>query len=275
MTNYTDTQAQLNLTKENLQFEKNGSIIISGIATTNSKDREGGGLRRTVNGYLFPSNKITITPNALKNALPDFYKNKAPLMVDHGMGEQYRDRVVGEVMSLDYEPKEYDVDSPMPPKMKITFVARVDDEELIEEVLTGKKGFVSLRWKTQNFYIHPKTEMRVDTEVTLTELSVTANPKNKEAKFNVVRDEDLERTFFKRGEEVEIQNAKAFVKEIYEDNGNFLYDLEFDDGWNFKSLEYISEKRLVELSGKKVNQFQLRFDNFKSNIENSFRLLFK
>jgi hypothetical protein len=185
------------------EFDDTGSLVISGIATTNRKDLD--------------YESITISPNAIKNALPAFEKIGSPVKVQHERDPEYGDRAVGKVVALDYTPKEYSLDSPKPLKMKITVVCIITDKQAIQDILNGRFDCFSLAWFTKSFLpVNGDRKYRIDTEIVLAELTLTGTPANPDCKFTIVDDESIADTFMYRiGSKVTTNNQKAIVTQLF------------------------------------------------------------
>lgn len=212
-------------------------LVISGVVTTNKKDRQ--------------HETITISPNALKKAWPEFSKGGAPMKVEHalfarfdGRGVSYnekfnprehywlnpafKDRTVGKVLNMEFEnPENFDIDTDEPKPTKITFVALIADPEAIEAIENNELDSVSLGWSSNDWYGRQgQPTERVDTDITIKELSLTANPANPDAlieKFHRVTDEELERQFFPKGELVATKNQVGRVEDYFRDDWGEIY----------------------------------------------------
>ncbi len=199
----------------NIKSVKHNSLIISGKATTNHLDRHG--------------ESITISPNAFYQAKKAFLDKGGKMLAEHGMDRKYGSRTVGRVINMEYSPKEYSIDSPKPLDMSIDVVAELTDPNIIEDVLSNKKGAFSLAWKTKNWLVNQKTKQRIDTEVEFNELTVTSDPANRKATFHVVTDEALAKQY-KLGKTVKVYDTLANVKCVFTDElGHYFVDVEFVD----------------------------------------------
>lgn len=212
-------------------------LVISGVATTNKRDRQ----------YEI----ITITPNALRKAWPEFAEKGAPMKVDHALfvrydnldvqfGEKfnpkehywinpkYQDRVVGRVINMEFEnADEFNLDSEEPQETKITFVALITDPEAIEDIENGELDSVSLGWQSKDWFgRYGQTSERIDKEIEIDELTLTKTPANPDAvieKFHKVTDSDLEKQFFPKGELVATKTMAGKVEEYFRDDWGEVY----------------------------------------------------
>lgn len=156
-------------------MENNLFIVIKGIATSNVLDYQG--------------EKITITPKALDSAFPEFLKSGARIKVEHGFSDKYQDRVVGRVIKMEYTPKDFDLDNPQIPKMQILTTAIIEDEEAIRDVLVGNLDAFSIGGGSETEPLRDSTGNIVFTTFKFNELTLTKNPANPEATFEIVDDE--------------------------------------------------------------------------------------
>jgi hypothetical protein len=238
-------------------LQDNGSLIVSGIASTNSKDKE--------------DEAITITPKALKDALPSFYANNAPMKVEHAVfknnitGEiftpnqthftqdcswcfpEFADRNVGKVLNMSYSPEEYDIDSPNPLKMEITAVGYVFDPLAIQKILNGDLGSFSLAWQPLAEPWKRENGQELHTAIKINELTFCKVPMNPDAQiesFKVVTDEDLEKQYgLKMGQEVMAYDRVGKLKSVLVNaNGELNYELEY-------SQDYLKSIYVKAISG--------------------------
>lgn len=209
-------------------FNKDGDLIIRGVASTNTLDREG--------------EAITITPNALKNALPGFYQKNSPVLVEHGLTELFGQRPVGKVLNMEYSPEEYNLDSSEPLDMEITAVCIITDAEAIKYILEGVLGSFSLGWHV-NGEAWKKGSQQLHTNITIDELTICEIPVNPDANFTIINtqeDDILEDFLFKEDEEVEAYESSFRIKSLAIKEGERFYELE---NQKLKSV-FISESKL-------------------------------
>jgi len=251
----------------NQKTSSKNSLIIAGTATTNSWDK--GSL------YSKKSESLTITPNAIKQA----WKEKSqgfPVLVDHGKGKEFGANQVGKWLSYVYEPSDYSLDSPNILKMKVKVICEITDSKAIQMIKENKLNCFSLSWKTLNWLVNEKTGQRIDTEIEITELTLTANPANPEATFTVVTDDSLLEQFnFNnetrlKGKKVKVdavlENAKMFYAGVIIDNQKSLIpiqDLEISKKikFNYKVLD-----KSQSMSLRAINKLKIMYPELQSKI---------
>lgn len=221
-------------------------LVITGQASTNKRDKH--------------NESITISPNAFKNALGPFLKKGGKMLAEHGFEPKYGKRIVGKVLNMEYWPKEYSIDSPNMLKMSLNAVALLTDKDIIQDVLSGQKDSFSLNWITKSWLVNQKTKQRIDTDIQINELTITRNPANTEAKFTIVKDDDLIKQY-KLGEKVEIYDTIASIKSLYVDEkGKYYVDLDFDD-------EIVNIKSANKVPVSFLNKKTVSIPKFKTNIK--------
>jgi hypothetical protein len=221
----------------NQKSKTDEGLVISGVASTNKRDRQ--------------HEIITITPNALKKAWPEFAEKGAPMQVEHArfarydnakvkpeeefnprihywVNPKYQDRVVGKVINMEFEnADEFDFDSDEPQQTKITFVALVTDPEAIADIENGELDFVSLGWGTADWWgRYGESSERFDKKIKIKELSlakIPANPDTVIESFHKVTGSDLEKQFFPKGELVATKTMAGKVEEYFRDDWGEVY----------------------------------------------------
>lgn len=189
------------------QNEGEDFLIIQGTATTNRKDSD--------------KDICIITPLAIQNYIKEYKEIK--MDVDHSyfynkttgvfsnahnkkfvegqdawQNVKYKDRIIGQVLVLEYRPKGIsfdDIDLENMPKIVMKCVCKITDKEAIEDIKKGKLTGFSLMWSGQKFTAGKNILLysQLDTLV----LTVTAQPKNDDCNDLVVADNQ------------EVKNAKV------------------------------------------------------------------
>lgn len=204
-------------------MQKNGSLIIHGVASSNIKDKDG--------------ESITITPNAIKKSVDIFIQKGAPLIFEHGFDIYFKGKVIGQVLALKFEGSEsFDLDAPIPEHMIISTVSRVDDPDVIRLILSGEVAELSLRWKATktpgSVLVDPRrSDLLIYKEIEIVELSVCREGVNPEAKFKVVTDLDLIEQYGLRkriGDTIDMYGQQAKIKSVAVRDGKPYYELDFD-----------------------------------------------
>lgn len=216
-----------------------GTLIIKGIASSNTLDRQ--------------MEALTITPNALSRALPLFMAKGAPIKVEHSKTEKYQDKEVGQVLEMDYYPKELNspvdtLESSEPPHTQIMVTAEISDLEAIKDVLKGWLNSFSLRWLPIRFLIDPFDRTKeIHTEIEIDELTICNTPVNPDsANFEIINLND-----FQVGAELEMYAQKAIVTgRTYENNQDYVI-LDFE---KVKSVYVPVTKADNEFNEDKVNR---------------------
>jgi len=255
---------QLDFIINTKSLESENSLIISGIATTNSWDR----------GSLSNKNSesLTITPNAIKQA----WGEGIPVMVDHGKGKEFGTQQIGRWISYLYEPSDYSLDSPELLKMEIKVVCEITNQKAIELINNNKLNNFSLSWKTLNWLLNQKTGQRIDTEIELAELTLTATPANPDAKFTVVTDESLLEQFNLENE-TRLNGKKVQVKTILENAKMYYAEVIIENQKSMVPISELTEAKKIKLNYKLLdnnagvsfrpaNKLKIMYTELKSKI---------
>ena len=110
-----------------------GTLIIEGYATTNNTDRE--------------NESLTITPNAFEDMKKQVEKQDRHIAVMHYNTNKYKERLVGAIIDMEYEPKDFSIDTIKPEKMKIKVICEIFDNDAIVEILEDKLTEFSISLK--------------------------------------------------------------------------------------------------------------------------------
>jgi hypothetical protein len=193
----------------NKSLASDGSLWITGIATTNRVDRE--------------NESLTITPRAFIKANEEFMKKGAPVWVEHGATEKYGEQSVGRVVSMDYFPKrKIDLDSPTPPRMKIKAVCKITDKDAVQDILKGELEGFSISLRANSNYVSPDGTYYILTDIEFNELTICKRAMNPDSdRFEVV--EELP------AESVNVFNQPAMVKSMVKKDGQKLISVRFPD----------------------------------------------
>ena len=223
---------------DDILIQNDSSLIISGSAMTADRDRH--------------LESICISPRAFQKGSREFLSGSTPLLVDHGFENKYGSNVIGKVISLDYEPKDYNIDSPDRLDMKLKALAVVTDLMVIQDVLSGLYDAFSLRWLINSWLVNGKTNQRIDTDIEIVELSITGDPANLNTTFEVVTDDKL----IEQYQREEMFGQKVSIKSMYRSAaGEYFADLEFD------TLESMKSMNKVKMPSLHIPQFQVKRRN--------------
>ena len=213
-------------------FDTDGSLIVRGIASSNKLDRD--------------KDKITITPNALKEAWELFKQMGAKMLFEHGQDPDFGNEIIGTVLDMQHDKEEYDIDSPDIKPLKIIATCKITDPRVIAMILSGEVDSFSLSWKVLSRYIDPDTGDDINREIFINELTACKMPANPEAKFTVLDNTDMnlmEQYGFEDrfGQTVEAYGQTAKVKGYAIRNGEKYYNLAFD---NMKVKSYVKDDKI-------------------------------
>lgn len=197
------------------QTLKKEGLYAEGIGSSNSLDKQG--------------EKILITPNALKRALPDFFVKGSPVLVEHGFTDYYGRKKVGKVIEFDYEPKDYDIDTPMLKPMKIKVKVLIDDPDAIRDIMEGRLREFSLGWENKVvLYSNVDPTYEESRDIIINELSLCYKGANPDAKIEMVSDHKKE-FIYKNGQLIEVFGSPAKVKSCVTKDDDNYYEVSFSD----------------------------------------------
>lgn len=279
------------------QNEGEDFLIVEGTASTNSKDSDG--------------DICLISPVALKEYIADH--KQIDIDVDHSyfsnritgefsnpqnrafkagqdkwQNEKYQDRIIGQVLELEYTPKDITFDSidlENMPKIVMKHKSKIMDKEAIEDIKNGKLTGFSLMWSGQKF--QAGKNILLYSQLDLVMLTITSAPKNDDCNDLAIADKQENKkqkgVEFKAKvkqevvgtQEVDIARGKELMVAIEHKKGQerFGKDLVCDYGY---IIGYAGEDKMeldcylgTDLTGGKifkifqVNKDTLEFDESK------------
>ena len=225
-----------------------GSIVVSGLATTSRLDRQ--------------DEQMIVTPKALQDALPAFEANGSPMKVNHGQDERFNDKIVGKVNSLMYlDEDKFDLNNAVQNKTQVQAIATIFDPEAVKLVLEGSLGSFSIGLKIKyttdsngekipSVYYIPGTKYEILTAVDILELTICETPANPDCSFEIIQDTDIETLL---GETIEAYGQKAKVLEVAQKNGEEYYKVDFVDA-KLKSVFIKKNNITMDTKNKAVSQ---------------------
>ena len=239
-----------------------GTLIIEGYATTNNTDRE--------------NESLTITPNAFEDMKKQVEKQDRHIAVMHYDTTKYKEKLVGAIIDMEYEPKDFSIDTIKPEKMKIKVICEIFDNDAIVEILEDKLTEFSISLKIASHLdsegrtiyhtmIIPNTQYEIITGCVFQELSLCykGTAMNPECQFNIVIDEEILKQYnleFEKGQKVEALGKEAIIKGYSIKENQLFYRV------NFAGVKMKSE---INLSAEKIKAYTTDIDD--SSIDSQFR----
>lgn len=242
--------------KQNIrkEFNENGDIMVDTCTLSNRLDREG--------------DKLTPSPNALKEALPEFEKAGSPMLVSHGKNPNYQNRKVGYWFSHQITPKTFTIDTPELPYVKMQSQGIVQDSQAKIDVLSGIIKSASSRIKAISQLINPITGDCIITKLRFVEITICQEPMNPDCYFDSVKQTDnIANDFlYKAGQKVNAFGKQAYVKSMLVGSDNSKkYVLDFGDEY-LKSVD-VFETDLIDYYKSYITDFNdVSFENQLRNI---------
>jgi Inorganic Pyrophosphatase len=198
---------KINNIKFNIEFQtqKEGEdfLIVQGTASTNSKDSDGDVCIISpvaIREYIKANKEIKMDVDHAY--FQDTYTEKffTPSMRNFVEGQdkwqniKYKDRIIGEVIELEYNPKDISFDSldlENMPKIVMTCKCKITDKEAIEDIKAGNLTGFSLFWSGQVFKAGKNYCLYTQLDDVM--LTITSSPKNNDCNDLVVA-QDQEHT---------------------------------------------------------------------------------
>jgi len=172
------------------------------------------------------------------------------------------------VISWEYTPKDYTIDSEKPLKMAIKIIGIITDPQAVADELAGKFGSLSLGWTTTSWLINPKTNQRIDTGVIINELSLVSNPANLEATYTKVTDADLVRQY-QIGKQVDLYGQKATTTHLYQNQKGLYYaQAEFETIQNLKTYIPMSiDNQILSAVKDVLDKNNINYNDVSNNMD--------
>lgn len=209
----------------NKKLDSDGNLRIQCIITSNRHNDQG--------------QRLTILPSAMLSMWREYQKKSSPIVVQHALDE-FQDKIVGYVESIDFTPRDYSYTEGIPEYLKYEAVIVVQDPDVIAAVLSGKYNAVSIAVspKGEGAYFLDESNL-IYKEGIIDEISLVDVPANPDCYFNVIDQDEVEEEAFGIGEEV-IAFGQYFRLRDIVDGSYFL------DGLDYSYMVQSSEVRKVD-----------------------------